>query len=129
MHLTEATVLYRMQKWPEMMKEAQVFLERSEAGAPYYSSDGVRPARYLLGLAALFGRHDPDLAYAYMNQLLQKIDTSRWVSYAYLRRAQIYDLRGERDKAIQDYQTTLSRDDFWGSHKEAEQYMKQPFKF
>ena len=69
MHLTEATVLYQMKKWPEMVKEAQSLLEKSQSGVPYYSSEGVRPARYLLGLGALYGRHDLTLANAYMNQL------------------------------------------------------------
>ena len=128
MHLLEATVLYQMKKWPEMMQEAKSLLERSESEVPYYTTEGVRPARYLLGLGALFGRHDLTLAYAYMSQLLQKSDSSRWVSYAYLRRGQIYDLRNERDKALQDYRTVLSRDDFWGSHKEAQTYLREPFK-
>jgi tetratricopeptide (TPR) repeat protein len=129
MHLTEITVLYHMKKWTETMKEAQLFLEESEKETPYYTTEGIRPARYCLGVAALYGRHDPDLAFAYMSQILKTIDASRWVSYAYLRRGQIYDLKEERDKALQDYQTVLSRPDIWGSHTEAETYIKNPFKF
>src|SRR5258708_1623692 len=129
MHLAEISVLFTMKKWPEMMQEAQAFLERSEKEVPYYTHDGIRPARYCLGLGALYGRHDPDLAFAYMNQLLGKIASSRWVTYAYLRRGQIYDLRGERQKAIQDYQAVLERPDFWGSHREANRYLKTPFSY
>ena len=126
MHLTEITVLYAMKKWPEMMEEAEVFLERSEKGIPYYTSDGIRPARYCLGVGALYGRHDAALAGAYMNQLLKSVDSSRWVTYAYLRRGQIHDLEGDRQSALRDYQTVLSRADFWGSQKEAESYIKTP---
>lgn len=129
MHLTEITVLYRMKKWPEMTQEAQTFLERSESEVPYYTTEGVRPARYCLGVAALYGQHDLDLAFAYMSQLLKTIDSSRWVSYAYLRRGQIYDLRGDRESALRDYRTVLSRNDFWGSHDEAQRYIQEPFKF
>lgn len=129
MHLAYISVLYQMKKWPEMMTQAQLFLDRSEKEVPYYTRDGIRPARYCLGVGALYGRHDLDLASAYMNQILQTIDSSRWVSYAYLRRGQIEDLRGDHESALRDYRTVLSRPDFWGSHKEAQTYIKDAFKF
>jgi tetratricopeptide (TPR) repeat protein len=129
MYLAEVSVLYTAKKWPEMMREAQRLLELAEQGTPYYTRDMIQPARYCLGVGALFGRHDPALAFAYMNQLLQNVDSSRWVTYAYLRRGQVYDLRGERDKALKDYQTVMDRPDFWGSRNEARQFIKQPFKY
>src|SRR5262249_47178428 len=107
MHLTEITILYNLQRWPEMMHEAQIFLDRSQREVPYYSQDGVRPARYCLGLGAVLGRHDLSLANAYMNQILQKEDSSRWVTFAYLRRGQIHDVRGERDEAVKDYKKVM----------------------
>jgi hypothetical protein len=118
-----------MKRWTEMSKEAQLYLERSEQEVPYYTKDGIRPARYCLGVGALYGRHDLDLANAYMSQILQTIDSSRWVSYAYLRRGQIEDVRGDRETALRDYRTVLSRPDFWGSHQEAQTYIKTAFKF
>jgi tetratricopeptide (TPR) repeat protein len=129
MYMTSISVLYQMKKWPEMMKEAQLFLDRSEDEVPYYTHEGIRPARYCLGVGALYGRHDLDLSYAYMSQILKKIDSSRWVSYAYLRRGQIEDVRGDREAALRDYRMVLSRPDFWGSHKEAQIYIKEAFKF
>ena len=80
-------------------------------------------------MGELFGRHDTDLAMAYMTQLLKAVDSSRWVSFAYLRRAEIYDLRGDREAALRDYRTVLARPDFWGSHEEAQRYLHDPFKF
>jgi len=129
MHLTEISILYTMKRWHELMDQAQVFLERSEKGTPYYSADGITPARYCLGVGALYGSRDPNLASAYMSQILKKQDSSRWVSYAYLRRGQIFDLRGDRESALRDYRTVLSRPDFWGSHQEAQTYIKNPFTF
>jgi hypothetical protein len=64
-----------------------------------------------------------------MSQILEEIDSSRWVSYAYLRRGQIEDVRGQREAALRDYRTVLSRPDFWGSHSEAQTYLKEAFKF
>jgi tetratricopeptide (TPR) repeat protein len=118
-----------MKKWTKTMETAQLFLDRSEQEIPYYTKDGIRPARYCLGVGALYGRRDLDLAYAYMSQILKTIDSSRWVSYAYLRRGQIEDLRGDRETALRDYRTVLARPDFWGSHKEAQTYIKEPFTF
>ena len=129
MHLTYCSVLYQMKKWTKTMETAQLFLDRSEQEIPYYTKDGIRPARYCLGVGALYGRRDLDLAYAYMSQILKTIDSSRWVSYAYLRRGQIEDLRGDRETALRDYRTVLARPDFWGSHKEAQTYIKEPFTF
>jgi len=129
MHLAFCSVLYQMKRWAEMKKEAQLFLDRSENEVPYYTRDGIRPARYCLGVGALYGRHDLDLAYAYMSQILKTQDASRWVSYAFLRRGQIEDLRGDRETALRDYRTVLSRQNFWGSHEEAQTYIKNAFKF
>jgi len=129
MYLTQITVLYQMKKWPEMMKEAQTYLELSERETPYFTTEGIKPARYCLGVGALYGRHDLTLADAYMSQLLATVDENRWVTYAFLRRGQIHDLRGEREKALEDYQKVLARPDLWGSHQEAQTYTKKPFAF
>jgi tetratricopeptide (TPR) repeat protein len=129
MHLTLISVLYQMKKWTEMMTEAQLFMDHSEQEVPWYTHSGITPARYCLGVGALYGRRDLDLASAYMGQILKTVDASRWVSYAYLRRGQIEDIRGKREAALRDYRTVLSRPDFWGSHKEAQNYIKEPFRF
>jgi len=40
-----------------------------------------------------------------------------WVTYCYLRRAQVKDLAGQREAALADYRTVLERPNFWDSKK------------
>ena len=128
MHLAEAMILYHMKDWDAVMREAQDFLEKSQKEVPYFTHQGIRPALYCLGTAELEGRHDPDRGMVYMNRILSEgIDSSRWVTFAYLRRGQIYDLKGLRGSAVQDYQMVLSRKNLWGVHAKARRYLKRPY--
>jgi tetratricopeptide (TPR) repeat protein len=128
-HLAEIMTLYGLRRWPEVKSEAQVFLERSEREVPYYTQDGVRPALYCLGVAELWGDNDVEKAEGRFKSILASgEDSSRWVTFAYLRLGQIADLRGDRPQAIAFYRRVLSRADFWGSRREAEAYLKKPFK-
>ncbi len=128
MHLAEVMTLFTMKDWDTMTVEAQSFLEKSEQEVPWFTREGVRPALYCLGAAALWNRHDSEACLRRMNHILNMgIDSSRWVSFAYLRRGQAYDLKGEREKALEDYHRVLDRADFWGSHQEARRYVKKPF--
>jgi hypothetical protein len=127
MHLAEIMVYYAMKQWDDVAREAQPFLEKSEKEEPYYKKTGIRPATYCLGMAAFVGRHDLKAAEGYFDQILTNIDTSRWVTFAYLRRAEIEDLRGQRTQALANYETVLNRQDFWGSHDEARRYKDKPF--
>lgn len=129
MHLAEIMAYYGMKSWPEVTAESQKFLELSQQENPWYTKAGVRPALYCLGVTALWGNHDPDGALNYFTQILEGgIDSSRWVTFAYLRQGQIYDSKGDRQKALADYETVLERPEFWGSHTEAKQYISQPYK-
>ena len=130
MHLAEIMTLYGMKAWGEVIPDAQSFLELSQKEPPYYTKSGVQPALYCLGSAALWGKKDLDQALKYMDDILNDdIDSSRWVTFAFLRRGQIYDLKGLRASAIQDYKTVLSRQNFWGAHEEAKQYLSKPFTY
>lgn len=51
-----------------------------------------------------------------------------YVTFAYLRRAQLYDLDGERAKALDDYAVAAARPNYWDSQKEAKQGLKRPFR-
>lgn len=50
-----------------------------------------------------------------------------YVTFAYLRRAQLYDLEGDRAKALDDYALAAARPNYWDSQKEAKQGLKKPF--
>jgi tetratricopeptide (TPR) repeat protein len=130
MYVAELTTLYRLQQWDALRAQGQQFLEFCQDGVPYYPRAGIRVANYCLGLAALNGKHNPDACLRHMNDILaQGIDSSRWVSFAYLRMGQAYDVKGDRPKAVECYQKVLDREDYWGAHREARRYLKTPFYF
>jgi tetratricopeptide (TPR) repeat protein len=130
MYLAELIEYYELKRWDKVKTTAQDYLERSQQETPYYTRDGVFPAWYCLGIAALWGERDREKCGMYMDRILREDEpTSRWVTFAHLRRGQVYDLQGEREKALKSYKEVLSRPNFWGSHHEARTYLKQPFKF
>ncbi len=130
MHLMLMSTLYVMKQWEPVITEAKEILEKSEKEVPWYTPTTIRPAQYCIGVGLLFGKHDLNGASEWMEKLLAgKMDENRWVTFALLRQGQIYDLRGERAKAMINYRKVLSRLDTWETHKEASQYLKTPFTF
>jgi tetratricopeptide (TPR) repeat protein len=130
MHLIEVSTLYTMKDWDAMLPAAQEFLEKSQKEVPWFTQRYVSPARYCIGIAKLWGKHDVEGALIQMEKILaEDKEPSRWVSFARLRRGQIYDARGDRIKALQDYRAALNGPNMWGLHKEARQYLRTPFKF
>ncbi|MGB9696816.1 MAG: tetratricopeptide repeat protein [Ignavibacteria bacterium] len=61
-----------------------------------------------------------------LSEELEKEDTSFKV-WAYLYRAMMYDVKGDRKRAIEDYNRVLSMEDFQNSHQEAQRYIKNPY--
>jgi tetratricopeptide (TPR) repeat protein len=130
MSLAEIMDHYELKDWDGVAVLAQDYLEKSEREVPFYRKDGVFPARYCLGVAAFWGRHDIDTCFMNMQVILRDdVPESRWVTFALLRTAQVHDVRNEREKAVEYYQKILQRPNFWGSHQEAKTYLKQPFHF
>jgi tetratricopeptide (TPR) repeat protein len=54
----------------------------------------------------------------------------KWVEvWAYINRGKIFDIRGQRDRAVTEYQKAVnSGDDSYGAQAEAEKYSKEPFR-
>jgi tetratricopeptide (TPR) repeat protein len=55
---------------------------------------------------------------------------TKWVEvWAYINRGKIFDIRGQRDRAVGEYQKAVnSGDDSYGAQAEAEKYSKEPFR-
>ena len=128
MHINEINALYATKNWQEGMLEAKNFIEKCEKDSPFYPRSGRPKGYYYAGTGALFGNKDADQCLSYMNRIIsEEKESSQWVSFAYLKRGQAYDVLGKRDLAKADYKTVLSRKDVWGSHKDAAKSLKHPF--
>ena len=55
---------------------------------------------------------------------------AKWVEvWAYINRGKIFDIRGQRDRAVTEYQKAInSGDDAYGAQAEAEKLVKEPFR-
>jgi len=55
---------------------------------------------------------------------------AKWVEvWAYINRGKIFDIRGQRDRAVTEYQKAVNTgDDSYGAQGEAEKYNKEPFR-
>jgi aminopeptidase N len=55
---------------------------------------------------------------------------AKWVEvWAYINRGKIFDIRGQRDRAVTEYQKAVNTgDDSYGAQAEAEKYSKEPFR-
>ena len=53
-----------------------------------------------------------------------------WVeAWAYINKGKIYDIRGQRERAVNEYQRAVNtRDDAYGAQAEAEKYLAAPFR-
>lgn len=130
MHLLEITALYQGKRWDAVSTEAQQYLSKSETETPWYTKEGVAPALYCLSAADLWGRGAKDEALKKLNRIISGAaasDPGRWISFAYLRRGQIEDLGHQRVQARADYAKVLTRPNVWGSHREAQNYLKTPY--
>ena len=129
-YLMEITAYYQMKDWATVEREAHEYLQKSEGEIPWYTKSGILPALYCIGVAELWGKRDTESALKRFNRIMEEAgptDASRWVSFSLLRRGQIHDLRGERKDAIDDYNAVITRQEIWGSHREAKDYLKTPF--
>jgi tetratricopeptide (TPR) repeat protein len=55
---------------------------------------------------------------------------AKWVeAWAYINRGKIFDIRGQRERAVTEYQKAVnSGDDSYGAQGEAQKYLKEPFR-
>jgi len=61
-----------------------------------------------------------------LSEELEKEDTSFKV-WAYLYRGMMYDVKGDRKRAIDDYNKVISMEEFQNSHQEAKRYLANPY--
>jgi tetratricopeptide (TPR) repeat protein len=78
--------------------------------------------------SAYIGNKDYEKALDVLNRCIEAAPDARKaaVSYCHLRRAQVEDMLGRRDKAMDDYRTVTKREDYWDSQEKARGGMKHP---
>jgi tetratricopeptide (TPR) repeat protein len=130
MHLVLISALSANHQWDAAGHEATIFLQRAEQEKPFYNKHFIPAGLYYVGMSALY-KGDSQTCTDRMNTLIASpglSPNSRWLTFAYLRKGQAYDLEDKRELAVKEYKRVLARPDVWQSQEEAASGLKNPFK-
>ena len=97
-----------------------------------YNAAAEREAQYFLGLCDMNDvNYDAALAHLYRaDELSRSVDRgeqSGFMVMTNLKIGLIYDMQKKRDLAVSQYNKVLKMSDYQDAHKQAEQYLKQPY--
>ena len=132
MHFVEIVSLFEAKKYDESRKESLVYLKAVNDGVPVYRRRYL--PRVLTAIATTY-LVEKDYAGAadYFARAAATIkeDTSvhpaRWAVWAIVRLANVYDLKGDRKKALELYKEAKAYKDEWGFSEFIDNYLKKPF--
>lgn len=119
--------------YPEAVKIFRDIFNKSERGLPGYNKRYKREASYYIG-QEFKNRDIADSAARYfiisekLSRELDKGKESGFLINSVLYLGQLYDMLGQRDKAIKYYNEVLKLKERNNSHSLAKQYLKTPYK-
>ena len=124
----EFLTVFNMHDWDNTIKLANSFLE----DLPALKNATINQQAALFYLAAgdaHIAKNEYGQAISMFNQGINTTPypDKGWVTFCYLRRGQIYDILGDRNKALADYKTVSERPNFWDSASYAKAGRKTPF--
>lgn len=126
--LIKIVTLLKADQWLETIEETEKFLKMHENTTHKGIAHQMAVVYLVLGDAYIMENRFA-LGLDALNKCIHetKFPAKAWVTLCYLRRAQIYDLLGERKKALADYKTAFDRPDMWNSKKYAEKGSSRPY--
>jgi len=121
--------LGRLQDASKVFEEVE---ERYHRGASGYDTYDGREAFYYLGrYSFVVGQHDSAMVFfkrcENLSRRVDKDGPSGFRSMANLHMGMIYDMRGRRQEALQQYRIVLAMDEYEQSHRDARAYLKKPY--
>ena len=128
MRYVEVICLYETGQYDEVTAQANEFLSLIGTN-PFYKDIYIARAYTALGTAQM-AQGDFQAAKTLFEKgraAIANQEPSRWGVWNELRLGQVYDLLGEREKAIQQYKYVLSFKDKWGFDEQAKALLKKPY--
>lgn len=128
MRYVEVICLYETGQYDEVTAGANEFL-RLIGTDPFYKDIYIARAYTALGTAQM-AQGDFQAAKTLFEKgraATSHQEPSRWGVWNELRLGQVYDLLGEREKAIKQYKYVLSFKDKWGFDEKAKALLKKPY--
>ena len=128
MHYVEVICLYETGNYEEVSAKAQYFLEQIGQN-PFYKNIYIARAYTALGTVQM-AQGNFEKAREIFEQgrvAIRGQEPSRWGVWNELRLGQVYDILGQREKAIKQYEYVLSFKDKWGFDDLAKALVKKPY--
>lgn len=132
MHFVQIVSLFEDRQYGEARKEALEYLKRVEDGTPAYRKNFLPRILSAIGATHLAER-DYDGALAYFQKAAAalkedpKAHPARWGVWALVRVGNIWDLKGDRAKAVQLYKEARAYKDEWGFGEAIDAYLENKF--
>lgn len=128
MHYVEVICLYETGQYEEVAKQAQFFLDQIGKN-PFYKEIYIARAYTALGTTQMAQGHweRAKQIFEQGEKAVQQQEPSRWGVWNALRLGQVYDVLGEREKAVKQYKYVLSFKDKWGFDELAKTFLKKPY--
>ncbi len=129
MHYVEVICLYETKNYNEVTAQAQYFLDQI-GSSKFYKDIYIARAYTALGTVQM-AQGNFERARELFEQSKQAVSAqapSRWGVWNELRLGQVYDVLGEREKAIKQYRYVLSFKDKWGFDALAKTLSKTPYR-
>ena len=128
MHYVEIICLYETGHYDEVSAQAEQFLKLIGKD-PFYKDIYLSRAYTALGTVQM-AKGNWQQARELFEQghaAIQNQEPSRWGVWNELRLGEVYDVLGEREKAVKQYRYVLSFDDKWGFDDAAKALLKTPY--
>ena len=130
MHFVLIASLYEDDQIQKVQDEGFKYLKYIEEKRTIYTKNYL-PRAYLTVATSYLAQMKLDEAEKYflksVDTLEEKDIAPRWAVWSIVRLGNIYDLKGDREKAIEYYNKALSYEDEWGFTDDIKKYVKHPF--
>lgn len=128
MHYVEIICLYETANYDEVTVQAEEFLKRIGKD-PFYKDIYISRAYTALGTVQMQkGNFEQARAlFEKGKEAIQHQEPSRWGVWNEVRLGQVYEVLGEREKAMKQYKDVLSFDDKWGFDDSVKKWIQTPY--
>lgn len=130
MHFVLIASLYEDGQIKKVKEEGFKYIKYIEEKRTIYTRNYL-PRAYLTVATSYLVENNLDEAENYFKKAVDTLEEKdiapRWAVWSIVRLGNIYDLRGDREKAVEYYKEALGYKDDWGFSEDIKKYLKRPF--